>query len=255
MGLRTPITRRAVAAIVSAVVLSMMSSAALAHMGDSGHLHVPGDATTPTSSVWCVSFSQDPGTWRPDGETAVDASSMGSVSIIFKDCADILDDHYAIESYADGFERTVVGEPVIGMPDAADSEASVPSERQAPSMTVKAWTKHQKQWLSKGDKLAAQMGKVRTVEQARRALAAFQRHLKAETQWLRKNKRNFEPDSCLADDMSKWQTRVQQAQKSLNKALTAANRGNVAATTTNLRQFARAYTKINQVYNVGMCDF
>ena len=120
MGLRKPFTRRSLAAIASALALSLMPTASLAHMGDSGHLHVPGDATTPTSSVWCVSFSQDPGTWRPEGETAVDASSIGSVSIIFKDCADILDGYYAIESYDQGFERTVVGERAVSLAEPSD---------------------------------------------------------------------------------------------------------------------------------------
>lgn len=255
MGLRTPFTRRALAAIASALALSLMPTASLAHMGDSGHLHVPGDATTPTSSVWCVSFSQDPGTWRPDGETAVDASSIGSVSIIFKDCADILDGYYAVESYDQGFERTVVGERAVSLAEPSDPVTVEEPATQVPTMTLKAWTKHEKQWLSKGDKLAAKMSRVRTVAQARSSLVAFQRHLKAETKWLRKHKRDFEPGSCLADDMGRWQKRVKQAQQSLNKAMTAANRGNVAATSTNLRQFSRAYTKIEQVYNVGVCDF
>jgi hypothetical protein len=255
MELRTSIPRLTVVAIASALVLGTIPTLALAHLGESSHLHVPGNTTTPVSSVWCVAFTEDPGAWRPEGEDAVDASALGAGKIIFKDCDEVLDGHYAIESYADGRSRTIVGEPVIGETIASDAAATEADEDAAEMMTVKAWTKHEKKWLAKGDKLASRMSRVRTLQQARKALGTFQRHLRTETKWLRKNKDRFEPDTCLADDMIKWQSRVRQAQKSLNKAVTALNRGNAVAVSRNMRQFLRAYTKIEQVYRVGMCDF
>ena len=226
-----------------------------AHLGDSGHLHVPGDSTTHTSSVWCIQFTQDPGAWRPDGASAVDASLLEGTSLVFMDCAEILDGYYTIESYNGGqVVRTTVNKPVIGMPDPSDEPTAV-GDGEVKTITVKAWTKHQKTWLRKGDKLAAKLGKVSTVSQARKALGSLQRYLGAETKWLRKNKARFEPETCVADDMAKWQQRVKQAQKSLSKAVTAMNRGNFAATSTNIRQFSRAWTKVEQIYNIGMCDF
>jgi hypothetical protein len=33
------------------------------------------------------------------------------------------------------------------------------------------------------------------------------------------------------------------------------NRSSFAAMTTNIRQFGRAWTKVEQIYQIGMCDF
>lgn len=252
-----------IGALVAILSCSLMPLAAVAHVGESGHLHVPGDATTPTSSVWCVRFTQDPGAWRPDGETAVDPSLMSGTSIVFLDCADVLASHYTVESYADGqVSRTTVGEPVIGdLPstteaatgaDVADG-ADVNDAEQA--MTVNAWTQHQKRWLATGDKLGRQLTKVRTPEQARKALGALQRYLGAEMDWLKANKGRFELDTCVAQDKAQWERRVKEAQQSLNKTVTAMNRSSFAAMTTNIRQFGRAWTKVEQIYQIGMCDF
>ncbi len=255
MKLRQSILKPIIAIMAALLALGSVPAGVAAHLGESGHLHVPGDATTHTSSVWCVRFTQDPGVWRPDGESSVDSALMEGTSIIFMDCAEILDGHYTIESYDGGtVSRTTVGEPVIGLPDDSDEVTTDAADTVQP-FTVKAWTKHQKKWLQKGDKLAARLTKIRTVQQAKRALGSLQRHLRAETQWLRKNKGRFEPESCVADDKAKWEQRVKQAQKSLNKAVTAMNRGNFAATSTNTRQFGRAWTKVEQIYRIGMCDY
>ena len=246
--------------LAAIVALGLVPVGAVAHLGESSHLHVPGDATTPGSAVWCVRFTQDPGVWRPEGQTAVDPSSMGGTSIVFFDCAEILDGHYTIESYEGGqVARATVGEPVLGESSAStrttdEADTTEATEASQP-LTVKAWTRHQKQWLAKGDKLAARLGKVRTVEQARTALGALQRFLASETRWLKANKGRFDPDTCVAEDKTRWEQRVKEAQKSLNKAVTAVNRGNIAAANTSIRQFARAWTKVEQIYRIGMCDF
>ncbi|MGD8486609.1 MAG: hypothetical protein PVG27_13245 [Chloroflexota bacterium] len=254
MSTRTGILRTGIALVVSMIVISALPAGALAHLGEDGHLHVPGNATTPASSVWCVSFTQDPGVWRPEGATAVEASTLDSVIIVFEDCAEVLGGYYAIESHDGGLSRTEVGDSVVAARDTPD--AATTGEEVVPAyIGVKAWAKHQKQWLAKGDKLVAKIGNVRTPAQARKALGAFQRHLRDEIAWLRKNASRFEPDSCLADDKRNWQNRVKQANTSLNKAVTAMKRGNAPAMNTQLRQFARAWTKVEQVYNVGMCDF
>ena len=252
---RHSVLKLIVATMVALLVLASVPIGAAAHLGDSGHIHYPGDSTTPTSAIWCVRFTQDPGAWRPEGETAVDPSLMEGTSVVFIDCDEVLGSHYTIESFADGsLSRETVGEPVIGSPDSS-SETATDTDGDANYITVKAWTKHQKKWLKKGDQLSARLGKARTVQTAKRALGTFQRHLHSESQWLRKNRSRSEPESCLADDRAKWQKRVVQARKSLNKAVTAINHGNIAAANTNIRQFARAWTKVEQVYNIGMCDY
>ena len=152
-----------------------------------------------------------------------------------------------------------MGDPVIRSSDST-TETEPPATQGgenagAPAITVKEWTNHQKKWLQKGDKLNASLSKVKTAQQARRGLGNIQKHFRAETQWLKKSKRRFEPESCLAEDMARWQQRIRQAQRSLNKAITAMNRGNVAALSSNIRQFGRAWTKVEQIYRVGMCDF
>ncbi len=252
--------RSAVAAMAAILSLGALPVGVFGHLGDSSHLHVPGNSSTPTSAVWCVRFTQDPGAWRPDGETAVDPSLMDGTSLVFVDCAEVLDDYYAIESYGDGqVSRTTVGAPVIGQAvedvTTDDSAAGADTGDQVTPFSVKAWTKHQKQWLSKGDKLSAQLQRVQTPAQAKKALGDFQRHLGAETKWLKANKARFEPETCVFDDKVRWEQRVKQAQKSLNKTVTAMNRGNIAALRTNIRQFGRAWTKVEQIYNIGMCDF
>lgn len=128
-------------------------------------------------------------------------------------------------------------------------------ERGAPAITVKEWTEHQKKWLPKGNKRNASLSKVKTAQQARRGLGNIQKHFRAETQWLKKSRSRYEPESCLAEDMARWQQRIRQAQKSLNKTITAMDRGNVAALSSNIRQFGRAWTKVEQIYGVGICDF
>ena len=37
--------------------------------------------------------------------------------------------------------------------------------------------------------------------------------------------------------------------------VTAANRGNLPGVSSHGRQFSRAYTKVEQIYNTGACDF
>lgn len=249
------ISRSTMLAMTAAIVaLGSMASGGAAHLGDSGHIHVPGDTTTHTSSVWCVQFTRDPGAWRPEGVTAVDSSLLENVSVVFVDCAELLGDNYAIESFAGGqLSRTIVNESVIGQPaeTSDDAAAGVTGE----FITASAWARHQKQWLAKGDRLATRLAKVKTFPQAKKALGAMQHHLRDESQWLQKNKRRFEPDSCLGDDMALWKKHVARAQKSLNKAVTAMNRSNLAAMSTNSRQFGRSWTKLEQVYNAGVCDF
>jgi hypothetical protein len=248
--------RRIALAAAAALALSSMASGAAAHLGDSSHIHVPGDSTVPSSSVWCVQFTKDPGVWRPDGVTAVDSSLLEGVSIVFVDCDELLDGYYAIESFAGGsLERTEVNEPVIGMPNTQGAGTATSEAPTASYLTAAKWAKHQKQWLAKGDRLAARMLKVRTVRQAKQSLGAMQKHLQAESNWLRTNKRRFEPGSCVAADMNLWKKHVDQARQSLNKAVTAINKGNIAAMSTNARQFNRHWTKLEQVYNAAVCDF
>jgi hypothetical protein len=166
---RTSIRSTVLGTLAAMLTLSFVPMGALAHLGEGSHLHVPGDATTPSSAVWCVRFTQDPGVWRSEGQTVVDPSSMAGTSIVFMDCAETLDGYYTIESY-EGSQaaRTTVGEPVLGESSASadpttEGDTAETAETNQP-LTVKAWTRHQKQWLSKGDKLAAQLGKVRTVQ-------------------------------------------------------------------------------------------
>ena len=254
METRPSLRRIALAASASLLALSSMAGGATAHLGESGHLHAPGDSTVHTSSVWCIQFTRDPGVWRPDGVTAVDAGLLEGVSLVFVDCAELLGGHYVIESFADGsLERTIVNEPVIGMPDIADAPGDEAST--ASFVTADRWAKHQKQWLSKGDRLALRLQKVKTARQARQALGAMQNHLKNEDDWLRANKRRFEPDSCLFRDMELWKKHVGQAKRSLNKSVTAINKGNLVAFNSNARQFGRHWTKLEQLYNAGVCDF
>lgn len=258
MELRRSILKPVITSLAALLTLGFVPAGAAAHLGESGHLHVPGDSSMHTSSVWCVSFTQDPGAWRPEGATAVDPSLMEGTSLVFLDCSEVLDGYYSIESFSSGqLDRTTVGKPVIGMPTASGGEATEVTDAAdgIEAMGVGAWTKHQKKWLQKGDKLTARLGKVRTAQQARKALGELQRHLRAEVQWLKQNKGRFDPESCVADDKANWEQRVKQAQKSLNKAVTAINRGNLAATSTNIRQFGRAWTKVEQIYNIGMCDY
>ena len=251
MGDRFAFGRIAAATSAAILAMSTLATGAAAHLGESGHVHAPGDSTVHTSSVWCVQFTQDPGAWRPDGVTAVDTSLLEGVSIVFVDCAELLGDHYTIESFAGGsLERTTVNEPTIGMPGRGAAEPGA-----AGFISAGKWSQHQKQWLARGDRLLTKVTRVNTVRQIRQALGAMQKHMKAETQWLRTNKQRFEPDSCLSRDMALWKKHVGQAQKSLNKMVTAANRGNLAATSSNGRQFARHMTKLEQVYNASVCDF
>ena len=256
MGDRTVVGRIAAATAVAVLATSVTATGAAAHLGESGHVHAPGDSSVHTSSVWCVQFTQDPGVWRPDGETAVDGSLLEGVSVVFVDCAELLADHYAIESFADGsLARSTVNEPVIGMPDGASDAGGTPDADSVSFITAAKWAKHQKAWLAKGDRLANRTQNIQTLRQARKALGALQKHLKAETTWLRENKRRFEPGSCVAVDMALWKKHVGRAQKSLNKAVTAMNRGNVAAMTTQARQSSRSFTKLEQIYNQAVCDF
>lgn len=252
-----PIRRRfALTATSVALAASLTASGAAAHLGESGHIHAPGDSEVPASSVWCVQFTEDPGVWRPEGVTAVDASLLEGVSVVFLDCDELLAGHYTIESFATGsLERTEVNEPVIGMPDGADADAGSDAASNAAYLTAAQWAKHQKQWLAKGDRLASRVSKAKTIPQARKSLGAMQAHMKDESDWLRANTRRFEPDSCLSGDMSLWKRHIDQARKSLNKAVTAINQGNQAALTTNARQFGRHWTKLEQVYNAAVCDF
>lgn len=259
MVLPQSIRRPVVAVLAASLVLSAIPAAVAAHLGESSHVHVPGNSSTLSSAVWCVSFTQDPGAWRPESATSIDASQLDGVRIVFEDCDEILDGYYAIESYSDGATRTTVGDPVIRSSDSttqSEPSATQGGESAKPqAITVKAWTKHQKQWLQKGDKLSARLPKANTEQQARRGLGSIQKHILAEMKWLKKNRSRFEPESCLAEDMARWKKRVQQAQKSLNKAITALNRGNLAAASSNARQFGRAWTKVEQIYRVGVCDF
>ncbi len=180
---------------------------------------------------------------------------IGSVVIVFEDCAEILGGRYAVESHEGGLDRIEVDGSIAGASETADADADGGEAAQKAYISVREWSKHQKKWLAQGDKLVVKIGQVRTLPQLRQTLGAFGKHLRAEVQWLRKNASRFEPGSCLSNDKRKWQNRVLQASKGLNKAVTAMNRGNAAAMTTQLRQFARAWTKVEQRYNVGMCDF
>jgi hypothetical protein len=256
MVTRPSMRRIALTATAAALALSSFGGGAAAHLGDSGHIHAPGDSTVPSSSVWCVQFTQDPGVWRPDGVTAVDASLLEGVSIVFVDCDELLSGYYTIESFAGGsLERTEVNEPVIGMPDGSSTDTATDDTPAVNILTAAGWGKHQKQYLAKGDRLAARMVRAKTVRQARQALGAMQKHLKSESDWLRANKERFEPGSCVSTDKNLWKKHVDQARKSLNKAVSAINKENLAAANTNMRQFLRSWTKLEQVYNAAVCDF
>jgi hypothetical protein len=230
------------------------SAAAVAHLGETGHIHHPSGDTTASGAVWCIRFTEDPGVWQPDGETSLEASVLGDSRIVFVDCSEIVSDGFAVDARGEDGQHlwTVVPGTELGGEE-IDDVIDQPSEETA-LITVGEWTKHQRRWLQKGDRLAAQLDRARTLQQARRGLANLQRHFKSETKWLRKHADRFEPESCLAEDMAKWKKRVRQAQRSLDKAIGAANRGNFAGFISQSRQFGRAYTKIEQIYNIGMCD-
>lgn len=256
MVVRLSIRRMALMVMAATLATSTMAGGAAAHIGESGHIHAPGDSSVHTSSVWCVQFTQDPGAWRPDGVTAVDYSLLDGVSIVFVDCADLLDGHYSIESFTGGsLSLTEVNEPIIGQSDGSSTGNDRAGPAVASFITADKWARHQKQWLAKGDRLLAKLSRVKTVLQIRQALGAMQKHMKAETQWLRSSKERFEPGSCLAADMQRWKKHVGQAQQSLNKMVSAANKGNIAAARSNGRQYARHVTKLEQVYNTAVCDF
>jgi hypothetical protein len=245
--------RLAHATVATIIVLAMAPAWSLAHLGDSDHIHQPADQTTPTSSIWCVSFTDDPGTWRPEDANVVDGADMRG-RMIFVDCSDVLRADFAVDTFSDGSYAREDYAGLIRATDGGDPGPATEPEA-VDGLTAAAWTKHQRKWLQKGDKLAGQLRRANTLAQARKGLGAMQQHLQHESVWLRKNKDRFEPDSCLARDKANWEKRVAQARKSLNKMVTAANQGNLSAVSSHGRQFSRAYTKVEQIYNIGACDF
>ena len=243
----------AYASLATILVLTLVPVASLAHLGDSDHIHQPASQTTPTSSVWCVSFTDDPGVWRPEDANVVDLADIPG-RMIFVDCSEVLADDFAVDSFHDGTYARAEYAGLVSRPDADEPGTTV--EREAVTyISTASWTKHQRQWLQKGDKLASQLGRADTLSQMRQGLGAMQNHMQDESVWLRQNKARFEPDSCLARDKARWEKQVSEARKSLNKMVTAANRGNLTAVRSHGRQFARAYTKVEQIYSVGACDF
>lgn len=258
--MRTSLRRTSILALSVFLALSLAAGGTVAHLGDSDHIHKPATHSTAASAVWCVRFTDDPAVWRPEGETSVDAALIEG-RIIFVDCTEVLEGPYSIDAFTGGeftrFEMT--GEPVVpaeaDVTPPEDGDAAIEPADDVEYVAVKAWTQHQRKWLHKGDKLGARLTRARTITQARQGLEAIQRHLKAETAWLRKNADRFEPDSCLERDMATWQTRIKQAQRSLNKAMAAVERGDVVTASSQIRQFGRAWTKVEQIYNVGMCDY
>ena len=243
----------AYASLATILTLTLVPAMSLAHLGDSDHIHQPSSQTTPTSSVWCVSFTDDPGAWRPDDANVVDLANAPG-RMIFLECSEVLADDFAVDSFSDG---TYARDEYAGLATQSNAAGSVAAVEPEPAsyVTTAAWTKHQRKWLQKGDKLASRLGRANTLSQMRQGLGAMQNHMQDESVWLRKNKDRFEPDSCLARDKARWEKQVAQARKSLNKMVTAANRGNLAAVRSNGRQFTRAYTKVEQIYSVGACDF
>jgi hypothetical protein len=144
-------------------------------------------------------------------------------------------------------------EPPAGVESAAP-ETTAQATDEVEYLTSHAWTRHQRQWLHKGDQLVARLGKSQSLTSIRQALGALQRSFRAETLWLRRNASDVEPDSCIARDWADWAKRVKQAQVSLNKTLAALGRLDATAVLTQARQFGRAYNKVQQIYTVGRCE-
>jgi hypothetical protein len=250
------------ALIAATLGLTALAGGVTAHLGETSHIHDPAQQSTAASAVWCVRFTQDPASWPTDGPSTIAAADLGDTGIILVDCSDVLDGDFAVESFEDGrMVRSEVAQPVLAPASErpAGVEAAAPeTTAQAPDeveyLTSHAWTRHQRQWLHKGDQLVARLGRSQSLTSIRQALGALQRSFRAETLWLRRNASDVEPDSCIARDWADWAKRVKQAQVSLGKTAAALARLDVTAIRTQARQFQLAYNKVQQIYMVGRCE-
>lgn len=113
------------------------------------------------------------------------------------------------------------------------------------------WTEHQEDFRARVGRIAERVAGRSSPRALGRAIGSLTVAVRDEARWVSQNRDRFEPSSCYADELARWERHLDSGVAALRSVRTSVRRADFSAMLRGTRRFVDAYQRMIEVYSQG----